>query len=247
MTPGDLEFARHSTSCSGSSKPPSTPALPHLAAAETDVADVFAELGVTEMWRHHTGHGSAQGHEAPFIDNDETAENRPPRARPLRPRPRRSSTLRHRSQTARTVERLTYYPRDLRAWSSRPDACAVLRSRSPRSPPRSRPPLGLRGSMRRGRTGRRPRKRAAPRPVAPVSAQPPGVGAHLAHVSGGTAGERHASLTTSIVTGTIWCEGRGPVPALRCPDPCRAGHDPSAGCRGPRANGRGQAAPRRRL
>src|SRR5918997_1352730 len=40
-----------------------------LADAETDVANAFADLGVAEFQRHHTGHGiGLEGHEWPFID-----------------------------------------------------------------------------------------------------------------------------------------------------------------------------------
>ena len=90
-----------------------------LAAAETDVADAFAALGVTAMQRHHTGHGlGLEGHEAPFIDKgDETviAENMVLSVEPGLYVPglagfRHSDTVVIR---AGGCERLTVYPRDL--------------------------------------------------------------------------------------------------------------------------------------
>ncbi|MDQ3779942.1 MAG: Xaa-Pro peptidase family protein [Chloroflexota bacterium] len=90
-----------------------------LAAAERDVSKAFADLGVAEMQRHHTGHGiGLEGHEAPFIDKgDETAivENMVLTAEPGLYVPglagfRHSDTVVVR---ATGVERLTYYPRDL--------------------------------------------------------------------------------------------------------------------------------------
>jgi Xaa-Pro aminopeptidase len=45
-----------------------------LGDVEAEIADAFADLGVSEAQRHHTGHGlGLEGHEAPFIDlGDET-------------------------------------------------------------------------------------------------------------------------------------------------------------------------------
>lgn len=90
-----------------------------LADAETDVAAAFADLGVEEMQRHHTGHGlGLEGHEAPFIDKgDDTViqENMVFSVEPGLYVPglagfRHSDTVVVR---AAGVERLTYYPRDL--------------------------------------------------------------------------------------------------------------------------------------
>jgi Xaa-Pro aminopeptidase len=90
-----------------------------LAAAETDVAAAFADLGLVEMQRHHSGHSiGLEGHEAPFIDKgDETViqENMVFTVEPGLYVPglagfRHSDTVVVR---AGGVERLTYYPRDL--------------------------------------------------------------------------------------------------------------------------------------
>jgi len=90
-----------------------------LAEAEADVAATFADLGVGEMQRHHTGHGiGLEGHEAPFIDKgDETVieENMVLSVEPGLYVPglagfRHSDTVVVRADG---VERLTYYPRDL--------------------------------------------------------------------------------------------------------------------------------------
>ncbi|MDP9364845.1 MAG: Xaa-Pro peptidase family protein [Chloroflexota bacterium] len=90
-----------------------------LAEAETDVANAFAELGVVDMQRHHTGHGlGLEGHEAPFIDKgDETVirENMVFSVEPGLYVPglagfRHSDAVVVRADGA---ERLTYYPRDL--------------------------------------------------------------------------------------------------------------------------------------
>jgi Xaa-Pro aminopeptidase len=90
-----------------------------LAAAETDVSAAFADLGVAEMQRHHSGHSiGLEGHEAPFIDKgDETViqENMVFTVEPGLYVPglagfRHSDTVVVRPTG---VERLTYYPRDL--------------------------------------------------------------------------------------------------------------------------------------
>jgi Xaa-Pro aminopeptidase len=40
-----------------------------LSDVEAEISDAFADLGVAEAQRHHTGHGiGLEGHEAPFID-----------------------------------------------------------------------------------------------------------------------------------------------------------------------------------
>jgi Xaa-Pro aminopeptidase len=44
-----------------------------FAEAETEISQVYADLGVPEMQRHHTGHGiGLEGHEWPFIDKGST-------------------------------------------------------------------------------------------------------------------------------------------------------------------------------
>ena len=90
-----------------------------FAEAETEVSDAFADLGVAEMQRHHTGHGiGLEGHEWPFIDkgsDDVIEENMVLSVEPGIYVPglagfRHSDTVVIR---AYGVERLTYYPRDL--------------------------------------------------------------------------------------------------------------------------------------
>jgi Xaa-Pro dipeptidase len=91
-----------------------------LAEAEEDVSTAFAELGVAEMQRHHTGHGiGLEGHEWPFIDKgsaDVTIEENmvltvePGIYVPGLAGFRHSDTVVIRADGA---ERLTYYPRDL--------------------------------------------------------------------------------------------------------------------------------------
>src|SRR5262249_49475781 len=91
-----------------------------LAEVEGDVSAAFASLGVTEMQRHHTGHGiGLEGHEWPFIDkgsDDVTvAENMVLSVEPGIYVPglagvRHSDTVVVRADG---IERLTYYPRDL--------------------------------------------------------------------------------------------------------------------------------------
>ncbi|MGH2618085.1 MAG: M24 family metallopeptidase [Thermomicrobiales bacterium] len=91
-----------------------------LAAVETDVSAVFAELGMAEFQTHHTGHGiGLEGHEWPFIDKGSSdvvvAENMVLSVEPGLYVPglagfRHSDTVVVRADG---VERLTYYPRDL--------------------------------------------------------------------------------------------------------------------------------------
>lgn len=90
-----------------------------LADAEADVSRAFAELGVAELQRHHTGHGiGLEGHEAPFIDQGDEriiGENMVFSVEPGLYVPglagfRHSDTVVIRDGGA---ERLTYYPRDL--------------------------------------------------------------------------------------------------------------------------------------
>jgi Xaa-Pro dipeptidase len=93
-----------------------------FADAEKDVSKVFAELGVTELQRHHTGHGlGLEGHEWPFIDkgSEDTVieENMVLSVEPGIYVPglagfRHSDTVVIRSYGA---ERLTFYPRELDA------------------------------------------------------------------------------------------------------------------------------------
>ena len=90
-----------------------------LAEVERDVSATFAELGIPELQRHHTGHGiGLEGHEWPFIDkgsDDIIAENMVLSVEPGLYVPglagfRHSDTVVVR---ANGVERLTFYPRDL--------------------------------------------------------------------------------------------------------------------------------------
>jgi Xaa-Pro aminopeptidase len=90
-----------------------------LAEAEEEVSRAFADLGVAENQRHHTGHSiGLEGHESPFIDKgDETviAEGLVFTIEPGVYVPgvagfRHSDTIVVRANGS---ERLTYYPRDL--------------------------------------------------------------------------------------------------------------------------------------
>ena len=90
-----------------------------LAEAESEVARAFADFGVAQNQRHHTGHSiGLEGHEAPFIDmGDPTVieENMVFTIEPGLYVPgvagfRHSDTV---VVTATGVERLTFYPRDL--------------------------------------------------------------------------------------------------------------------------------------
>lgn len=92
-----------------------------LAEAESEVCAAFAELGVSEFQRHHTGHGiGLEGHEWPFIDkgSDDTIEENmvlsiePGIYVPGLAGFRHSDTVVVRADG---VERLTYYPRDLQS------------------------------------------------------------------------------------------------------------------------------------
>ena len=73
-----------------------------LAEAETEVSAAFADLGVAEFQRHHTGHGiGLEGHEWPFIDkgSDDVIEENDGshcRARDLRVRSGGVPSFRHR-------------------------------------------------------------------------------------------------------------------------------------------------------
>jgi len=92
-----------------------------LSEVETEVGAAFADLGVAEFQRHHTGHGiGLEGHEWPFIDkgSDDVIEE----MMVLTIEPgiyvsglagfRHSDTVVVRADG---VERLTYYPRDLQS------------------------------------------------------------------------------------------------------------------------------------
>jgi Xaa-Pro aminopeptidase len=90
-----------------------------FAEAETEISKYYAELGVPEMQRHHTGHGiGLEGHEWPFIDKGCDAvieENMVLSVEPGIYAPgvggfRHSDTVVIRSFGA---ELLTFYPRDL--------------------------------------------------------------------------------------------------------------------------------------
>lgn len=93
-----------------------------FADAEKDVSQVFVDLGITELQRHHTGHGlGLEGHEWPFIDkgSEDTLieENMVLSVEPGIYVPglagfRHSDTVVIRSYGA---ERLTFYPRELDA------------------------------------------------------------------------------------------------------------------------------------
>jgi Xaa-Pro dipeptidase len=92
-----------------------------LGEVETEVSAAFADLGVAEFQRHHTGHGiGLEGHEWPFVDkgSDDVIEE----MMVLTIEPgiyvsglagfRHSDTVVVRADG---VERLTYYPRDLQS------------------------------------------------------------------------------------------------------------------------------------
>ncbi|MGH2550380.1 MAG: M24 family metallopeptidase [Thermomicrobiales bacterium] len=90
-----------------------------FAEAETEISKYYAELGVPEMQRHHTGHGiGLEGHEWPFIDKGCDAvieENMVLTVEPGIYAPgvggfRHSDTVVIRSYGA---EMVTFYPRDL--------------------------------------------------------------------------------------------------------------------------------------
>jgi Xaa-Pro dipeptidase len=91
-----------------------------FAEAETEISQVYADLGVPEMQRHHTGHGiGLEGHEWPFIDKGSTdvviEENMVLSVEPGIYAPgvggfRHSDTVVIRSTGAQL---LTFYPRDL--------------------------------------------------------------------------------------------------------------------------------------
>lgn len=90
-----------------------------LSEAEDEVCRVYAELGVTEFQRHHTGHGiGLEGHEAPFIDKGDhriieegmVFSVEPGLYVPGLAGFRHSDTV---VITAHGAELITYYPRDL--------------------------------------------------------------------------------------------------------------------------------------
>ncbi len=93
-----------------------------FADAENDVSQRFAELGIADLQRHHTGHGlGLEGHEWPFIDKGSAdvviEENMILSVEPGIYVPglagfRHSDTVVVR---ANGVERLTFYPRELDA------------------------------------------------------------------------------------------------------------------------------------
>jgi Xaa-Pro dipeptidase len=93
-----------------------------FADAEKDVSQVFVDLGIADLQRHHTGHGlGLEGHEWPFIDkgSEDTIieENMVLSVEPGLYVPglagfRHSDTVVIRSYGA---ERLTFYPRELDA------------------------------------------------------------------------------------------------------------------------------------
>jgi len=93
-----------------------------FAEAETEISQVYADLGVPTMQRHHTGHGiGLEGHEWPFIDKGSTEvmieENMVLSVEPGIYAPgvggfRHSDTVVIRSTGA---ELLTFYPRDLQS------------------------------------------------------------------------------------------------------------------------------------
>ncbi len=90
-----------------------------LAEAETEVSRAYAELGVTALQRHHTGHGiGLEGHEAPFIDKGDhriIAEGMVFSVEPGLYVPGLAG-FRHSDTVVITkdgAERITYYPRDL--------------------------------------------------------------------------------------------------------------------------------------
>lgn len=90
-----------------------------LAEAETEISRVYADLGVADLQRHHTGHGiGLEGHEAPFIDKGDERLIREGMVLSVEPGIyvpglagfRHSDTVVIREGGA---ERITYYPRDL--------------------------------------------------------------------------------------------------------------------------------------
>lgn len=90
-----------------------------LADAETDVANLYKELGVAHLQRHHTGHGiGLEGHEAPFIDKGDDRIIQEGMVFSVEPGLyvpglagfRHSDTV---VITKNGAERLTFYPRDL--------------------------------------------------------------------------------------------------------------------------------------
>ena len=90
-----------------------------LAEAETAVSQVYLDLGVGHLQRHHTGHGiGLEGHEAPFIDKGDERVIREGMVFSVEPGIyvpglagfRHSDTVVIRAGGA---ERITYYPRDL--------------------------------------------------------------------------------------------------------------------------------------
>lgn len=90
-----------------------------LSEAETEISRVYAELGVAELQRHHTGHGiGLEGHEAPYIDKGDERVIQEGMVFSVEPGIyvpglagfRHSDTVVIRSHGA---ELITYYPRDL--------------------------------------------------------------------------------------------------------------------------------------
>ncbi|MGC4191534.1 MAG: Xaa-Pro peptidase family protein [Thermomicrobiales bacterium] len=90
-----------------------------LAEAETEVSAVYAELGVGELQRHHSGHGiGLEGHESPFIDKGDATVIEAGMVFSVEPGLyvpglagfRHSDTV---VVTETGVTRLTIYPRDL--------------------------------------------------------------------------------------------------------------------------------------
>ena len=97
-----------------------------LAEAEADVSRGYAELGVGDLQRHHSGHGiGLEGHESPFIDKgDETVIEagmvfsvEPGLYVPGLAGFRHSDTV---VVTETGVTRLTFYPRDLESMTILP-------------------------------------------------------------------------------------------------------------------------------
>lgn len=92
-----------------------------LASAETEISQVYHDLGVAALQRHHTGHGiGLEGHEAPFIDKGDERVIEPGMVFSVEPGIyvpgvggfRHSDTVVVRKDGA---ERLTFYPRELEA------------------------------------------------------------------------------------------------------------------------------------
>ncbi|MGB3328717.1 MAG: Xaa-Pro peptidase family protein [Thermomicrobiales bacterium] len=90
-----------------------------LAEAEEDVSRVYAELGVGDLQRHHSGHGiGLEGHESPFIDKGDDTVIEAGMVFSVEPGLyvpgiagfRHSDTV---VVTETGVTRLTFYPRDL--------------------------------------------------------------------------------------------------------------------------------------